>query len=95
MSGYSARKISNLKPNSLILATCPTPSVARSLALNWGVYSKVVNVYDSTDEIVADAKVKATEFLNLSKGDIIVITGGFPNNSVIKQTNFMKIEEIH
>ena len=95
MSGYSARKISNLKPNSLILATCPTPSVARSLALNWGVYSKVVNVYDSTDEIVADAKVKATEFLNLSKGDTIVITGGFPNNSTTKKTNFMKIEEIH
>ena len=95
MSGYSARKISNLKPNSLILATCPTPSVARSLALNWGVYARVVNVYDSTDEIVADAKVKATEFLNLSKGDIIVITGGFPNNSATKKTNFMKIEEIH
>lgn len=94
MSGYSARKISNLKPNSLILATCPTPSVARSLSLNWGVYSRVVNVYDSTDEIVADAKVKATDFLNLSKGDIIVITGGFPNNSATKQTNFMKIEEI-
>ena len=93
MSGYSARKISNLKPNSLILATCPTPSVARSLALNWGVYTKIVNVYDSTDEIVADAKVKATEFLKLSNGDIIVITGGFPNNTT-KKTNFMKIEEI-
>ena len=93
MSGYSARKISNLKPNSLILATCPTPSVARSLALNWGVYTKIVNVYDSTDEIVADAKVKATEFLNLSNGDIIVITGGFPNNAT-KKTNLMKIEEI-
>jgi len=95
MSGYSARKISNLKPNSLILATCPTPSVARSLALNWGVYTKIVNVYDSTDEIVADAKVKATEFLNLSNGDIIVITGGFPNTNTTKKTNFMKIEEIH
>ena len=94
MSGYSARKISNLKPNSIILATCPTPSVARSLALNWGVYTKVVNVYDSTDEIVADAKVKAKEFLNLKDGDIIIITGGFPNNTV-KKTNFMKIEEIH
>ena len=82
MSGYSARKISNLKPNSIILATCPTPSVARSLALNWGVYTKVVNVYDSTDEIVADAKVKAKEFLNLKDGDIIIITGGFPNNTV-------------
>ena len=95
MSGYSARKISNLKPNSLILATCPTPSVARSLALNWGVYTKIVNVYDSTDEIVADAKVKATEFLKLSNGDIIVITGGFPNNTTTKKTNFMKFVEIH
>lgn len=95
MSGYSARKISNLKPNSFILATCPTPSVARSLALNWGVYSRVVNVYDSTDEIVADAKVRAAEFLNLKNGDIIVITGGFPNNNTTKKTNFMKIEEIH
>ena len=95
MSGYSARRISNLKPDSFILATCPTASVARSLALNWGVYSKVVNVYDSTDEIVADAKVRAAEFLNLQKGDIIVITGGFPNNSTTKKTNFMKIEEIH
>lgn len=95
MSGYSARKISNLKPNSLILATCPSSAVARSLALNWGVYSRIVSVYDSTDEIVADAKIRATEFLNLKKGDIIVITGGFPNNTATKKTNFMKIEEIH
>ena len=94
MSGYSARKISNLKPNSLILATCPSEEVARSLALNWGVYPKVVNVYDSTDEIVEDAKVRATEFLNLNKKDLIVITGGFPNNTDTKVTNFMKIEEI-
>jgi len=95
MSGYSARKISNLKPNSLILATCPTDKVARSLALNWGVYSKVVPIYNNTDEIVEDAKVNAVEFLNLKEKDIIVITGGFPNNETTKITNFMKIEEIH
>ena len=94
MSGYSARKISNLKPNSLILATCPSEEIARSLVLNWGVYSKVVNVYESTDEVVEDAKVRAAEFLNLEKNDIIVITGGFPNNETTKKTNFMKIEEI-
>ena len=95
MSGYSARKISNLKPDSLILATCPTENVARSLTLNWGVYAKVVPIYSSTDEIVADAKVRAAQFLNLKNGDIIVITGGFPNNNTTKKTNFMKIEEIH
>lgn len=94
MSGYSARKISNLKPNCLILATCPSDKVARSLALNWGVYPKVVQIYNSTDEVVADAKVRATEFMNLKKNDIIVITGGFPNNTATKKTNFMKIEEI-
>jgi len=94
MSGYSARKISNLKPNSFVLATCPTEAVARSLALCWGVYPKVVEIYNSTDEVVKDAKIRATEFLNLKKNDIIVITGGFPNNTATKKTNFMKIEEI-
>ena len=94
MSGYSARKISNLKPESIILAACPTKEVARSLALNWGVYPVLTPVYNSTDEVVNDSKEKATNFLNLQKGDIIVITGGFPNNTEVKTTNFLKIEEI-
>ena len=62
MSGYSARKISNLKPNSFILATCPTEEVARSLALNWGVYSKVVPVYQSTDELLRMLKLELVNF---------------------------------
>ena len=37
VSGYSARGISNLKPDCYILATCTTSEVARSLALNYGV----------------------------------------------------------
>ena len=43
---------------------------------------------------VGDGVKKACEFLNLNKGDNIIITGGFPNTG-IKETNFMKIEEIH
>lgn len=94
MSGYSAKIISNLKPNSFILAACPTKAVARSLALNWGVYPAIVPVYNSTDEVVSDAKVKAQDFTKLNPGDYIVVTGGFPNNTQVKTTNFMKIEEI-
>ena len=93
MSGKTARKISNLKPECPILATVPTEKVARSLALNYGVYSKVVNEYNSTDEIVTDAVEKAKDFIELDKGDKIIITGGFPNIGV-KTTDFMKIEEI-
>ncbi len=94
MSGLSARRISNLRPKSPILAACPSSDTARGLMLNWGVYPVVTDVYSSTDEIVSDAKKKASDFVSLSKGDIIVITGGFPNNTEIKSTNFMKIEQI-
>lgn len=94
MSGYSARRISNLKPATTIIAACPTEAVARSLALNWGVYPVLTPVYNSTDEVVTDSKEKATKFMNLEKEDVIVITGGFPNNTEVKTTNFLKIEEI-
>lgn len=94
MSGYTARKISNLKPRCLVLATCPNEKVAKSLALNWGVYTKITKEYSSTDEVINDAKEKAKEFMELLEKDIIVVTGGFPNDSTVKSTNLMKIEEI-
>lgn len=94
MSGTSARRVSNLRPKSLVLATCPSENVARGLMLNWAVYPIVTDIYNSTDEIVKDAKEKASSFVKLKKDDVILITGGFPNNTEIKTTNFMKIEQI-
>ena len=94
MSGLSARRVSNLRPKSLILATCPDHHSAYGLMLNWAVYPVLTNVYTKTDEIIEDAKVKANEFIGLNKDDIILITGGFPNNTEFKTTNFMKIEKI-
>lgn len=93
MSGHTAASISNLRPNSIILATVPSEKVAKSLALNYGVYSAIVKEYESTDEVVNDGKKQAKEFLDLVKGDQIIITGGFPNTGN-KVTNFMKIEDI-
>ena len=94
MSGYSARKISNLKPNSPIVALCPSAKVARSLSLNYGVYAMVVKEYNSTDEIIEDAKIEVNKLIPLKNKDIIVVTGGFPNNTTLKTTNFLKVEEI-
>ncbi len=93
MSGFSAQKISNLKPDAIILAPVPSERIARKLALNWGVYPVVTPEYASTDELVADAINQAKKFMQLNKGDKIIITGGFPNTGE-KATNFMKIEEI-
>lgn len=94
VSGYSARRISNLKPNSYILATCTTKEVARSLALNYGVYTTIVPVSDSTDEVINMAIDKAKEIFNLTTKDKVIVTGGLPVSSAKRVTNFMKIEEI-
>ena len=94
MSGVTATRISNLRPNCVILATCPSDNVARSLALNWGVYPVVTKVFTSIDDIVKDAKEKAINFSNLKEEDIILVTGGFYDTKETKGTNFMKIEKI-
>lgn len=93
MSGYTAQKISNLRPDATILAPVPNDKVARRLVLNWGVYPVVSPEYSSTDELVGDCVSKAKEFMKLNSGDKVIVTGGFPNTGK-KTTNFMKIEQI-
>jgi len=94
VSGYSARGISNLKPNCHILATCTSEEVARSLALNYGIDTTIVPVVDSTDEIVEVGREAAIDMFNLTSGNKILITGGLPKHNEKRVTNFMKIEEI-
>ena len=94
LSGYTAAKISNLRPKTIIVAACPTTSVALSLSLRFGVYATLLPVYESTDELVKEAINKTKEIVKLKEKDLIVITGGFPNNGPVKTTNFLKIERI-
>lgn len=94
LTGSTARKISTLKPQCIVLAACPSKRVACSLALNFGIYTTLLPVCDSTDEVVSSSIIKAKEFMPLIKDDLIIITGGFPNNTEVKTTNFLKIEKI-
>lgn len=93
MSGFTASTISNLKPDAYILALVPNEEMGRRLALNWGVYPVVVPNFTSTDELVKVAMEEANKFMDLEKGDKVVITGGYPSNGT-KKTNFIKIEEV-
>lgn len=93
--GHSAMVMSNLRPNSIILAICPNEKIARKLALNYGVYPKILNINDNDmDDVVHQCKKEAKEFLALKEKDIVIITGGIHDDPYIKQTNFLKIEEI-
>ena len=94
ISGNTAQEISNLKPDTFILALCPNDKICRSLSLNWGVYTKIIPFYNSTDDILTESINMAKEFMNLEKDDIVITTGSFPNTGESNPTNLMKIERI-
>ena len=90
MSGFTARKISNLRPNSMILACCPSNHIAERVVLNFGVKAIVCDIYESTDEMVESARKMAKKEFNLNDGDLIVVTGGFPLAEA-RKTNYLRI----
>lgn len=94
ISGSTARVISNLKPKATVLALVPDEKTGRRLALNWGVYPTLLPVCNSTDEVLTKSIASAKEYTDLVKGDIVITTGGFPNNAVSRTTNLMKIEVV-
>ena len=71
ISGATARIISNLKPNAIILGLCPNAKVGRSLALNWGVYPVILPICESTDEVLTESINKARQFMDLDKGCLL------------------------
>lgn len=95
ISGYTAKFISNFRPKCPIMATCTDNKVARSLALNYGVYTSIVPVLHDTDEMIKIAKEKTKEFFKLGYENKVIITGGLPITGKSRLTNFIKIEEIN
>ncbi len=93
MTGFTARKISNWRPNSIILACCPSNHIAEKVVLNFGVKTKITHIYDNTDEMVENARQIAKKEFNLNEGDLIVVTGGFPLGKA-RRTNYLRIVEI-
>ena len=94
MSGYTAKRISNLKPKSIVLAGCTSEEVANKLTLNWGVYPFVIPVYDSVEDVLEKSKDAAKKMANLNPGDTIIMTGTFSNNLEAQTTNLMTVDRI-
>ena len=93
MTGFTAGRISNLRPNSIILACCPSNHIAEKVVLNFGVKPVISEIYESTDKMIENAKKIAQKEFNLNKGDLIVVTGGFPLGKT-RKTNYLRIVEI-
>lgn len=94
ISGYTARRVSNYRPNCPIIAVTPIDDTATSLSLNWGIIPVIIGKCNSTDEIIDVSTEIAKNNVELNKEDKIIVTGGFPFEEA-KTTNFMKVEEIN
>ncbi|RAP51190.1 MAG: hypothetical protein BZ138_05790, partial [Methanosphaera sp. rholeuAM270] len=93
LTGFTARKISNLRPDSSILACCPSNHVAEKVVLNFGVKPVTTKIYENTDEMVENCRKVAQKEFNLNKGDLIIVTGGFPLGTT-RKTNYLRLLEI-
>ena len=93
VTGTSARLISNLEPKCPILALVGSEDAANKLAVNYGVYAKVVPTMSDLDDLIALCIKEAKEFTEFNSGDNMVITGGLVDGK-IGFTNLMKIETV-
>ncbi len=89
-SGSTARRVSRYKPESPIIAVTPNESVAKQLALVWGVYPILADKIETTDEMIAQAGEMAMKTGFVKKGDIIVIAAGLPIHEV-GSTNMLQV----
>lgn len=92
-SGATATMISRYRPKSPVIAITPYDKVRRSLALNFGVLPVLCDMYNTTDDILTEAR-RAVFNLNFAlPGEDIVVAAGMPTTQT-GGTNMLKIEKL-
>ncbi|MGL4570046.1 MAG: pyruvate kinase [Clostridium sp.] len=92
-SGATARLLSKYRPKAPIIAITPNAYVMRGLALNFGVIPAHCKMFNTTDEILDEAKRIAKNFDFINEGDEIIVAAGMPTTHT-GGTNMLKIEKI-
>jgi pyruvate kinase len=92
-SGFSARLISQQRPDVPIIAFTPTTEVRRRLTLSWGVSSRLIRKVETTDEMVEEIESALLGDGSVHINDVIVIISGAPM-WVTGTTNLMKLHRV-
>jgi pyruvate kinase len=92
-SGYSAYRISSMRPKANIFAFTSNRKLLTQLSLVWGVECKYYDRTVSTDETIFDIIERLTKDNDVKKGDLIVNIASMP----VKETgmsNMMKLSRV-
>jgi len=92
-SGATARAVARHRPRTPIIASTPSETVHRQLALVWGVRPLLVPRFASTDEMITTAMKAAQEAGLVRTGDRVVITAGVPL-FVPGRTNMLQVRVV-
>src|SRR6266478_878741 len=92
-SGFSARLISQDRPEVPIMALTPYSEVQRRLGLFWGVSSRLVHKVETTDEMIQEVEATLLGDGTVRNDDVIVIISGAPM-WVTGTTNLLKLHRV-
>lgn len=92
-SGRTARMISKFRPNCPILGCTTDFHVYNQMNLMWGVTPLLMDEKQSTDELFAEALKVAEQTAMLNKGELVVITSGYPVGTT-GTTNMIKVDVV-
>jgi len=91
-TGNTARHISSFRPHGRIIAMTPIPSVARRMALIWGVDAFVIDAYKYFETLIDIIEARMLRENLAGPGEIIAITSGMPVGE--GGTNVVKIHKL-
>ena len=93
VSGKTARMVSRFRCPTDIIGMTVNEKAWRKLNLSWGVTPVLANEFSSMDVMFYYGLENARKYLNLQKGDCVVLTGG-PINGKTGNTNTIKVEKV-
>ena len=92
-SGFSARLISQERPDVPIIALTPFVEVQRRLALCWGVSSRLIAKVHSTEELMEEVERALLADGTVAVNDVLVVISGSPM-WVAGTTNLLKVHRV-
>ncbi|MGH7279825.1 MAG: pyruvate kinase [Candidatus Rokuibacteriota bacterium] len=92
-SGFSARLISQERPEVPIIALTPFAAVQRRLGLSWGVTSRLIRKVETTDEMIEEVEATLLGDGTVRVNDALVIISGAPM-WVTGTTNLLKLHRV-
>src|SRR5262249_43373838 len=92
-SGFTARLISEERPETPIVALTPFSEVQRRLGLFWGVGSRLVRKVETTDEMIEEVEATLLGDGTVRNNEVLVIISGAPM-WVTGTTNLLKFHRV-